>query len=87
MRECDFYADLNSKSNMQRVNEVRKIIEDILRNIISDKNLLDRLSNLKFEISKRERITAYLISNYKIPSFNFLRYSSNPFTASAIPKT
>lgn len=67
MRECDFYADLNSKSNRQRVNEVRKIIEDILRNIISDKNLMDRISNLKFEISKRERITAYLISNYKMP--------------------
>lgn len=67
MRECDFHADLNSKSNRQRINEVRKIIEAILRNVTSDKNLLDRLSNLKFEISKRERVTAYLISNYKIP--------------------
>lgn len=66
MKECDFHADLNSKSNRQRINEVRKIIEAILRNVTSDKNLLNRLSNLKFEISKREHVTAYLISNYKI---------------------
>jgi len=67
LRECDFHADLNSKSNRQRINEVKKIIEAILRNVTNDKNLLDRLSNLKFEISKREYVTAYLRSNYKIP--------------------
>ncbi|BFI76498.1 hypothetical protein [Sulfurisphaera ohwakuensis] len=65
MKRCDIYESLNQvhkSSNRSRINQIKKILLDILSNVPYKEKLLDKLQKINIEFSDK----SFIISKYKI---------------------